>query len=202
MGTTSRCGLVIALGLCLSTSLMAAELYRYVDDRGVIVLDRHGVPPQHIGRGYQVLNEQGRVIREVPPAPTAEEYEQMQADKARAAADRRLLRLYASVEDVERAEARRLAELDSVIGLTQGNLHALRNQHENLQKQAADHERAGRAVPKNLLAQIANLEQEQASLLRDLKRYEAGRDEARTSFAADRQRISELLGQSQQVSAD
>lgn len=195
MGTTSRCGLVIALGLCLSPSLMAAELYRYVDDRGVIVLDRHGVPPQHIGRGYQVLNEQGRVIREVPPAPTAEEYEQIQAEKARAAADRRLLRLYASVEDVERAETRRLAELDSVIGLTQGNLHALRNQHENLQRQAADHERAGRAVPDNLLAQIANLEQEQASLLRDLKRYEAGRVEARSSFAADRKRISELLGQ-------
>ena len=185
---------LLMLGLLLPVLATAAELYRYVDDRGVVVLDRHGVPPQHIGRGYQVLNEQGRVIREVPPAPTAEEFQRLQADRARASADAQLLRLYASVEDVERAEARRLAELDSIIGLTQGNLQALRSQQRNLQKQAADHGRAGRGVPENLLAQIANMEQEQASLQRDLKRYETVRAEAQISFAGDRQRIAELLG--------
>lgn len=185
---------LLMLGLLLPVLATAAELYRYVDDRGVVVLDRHGVPPQHIGRGYQVLNEQGRVIREVPPGPTAEEFQRLQADRARASADAQLLRLYASVEDVERAEARRLAELDSIIGLTQGNLQALRSQQRNLQKQAADHERAGRGVPENLLAQIANMEQEQASLQRDLKRYETVRAEAQISFAGDRQRIAELLG--------
>lgn len=188
---------IVLLGLLLPGLAQAAELYRYVDHRGLVVLDRHGVPPQHIARGYQVLNEQGRVIREVPPAPSAEEYQRLQAEKARTAADARLLRLYASVEDVKGAEVRRLAELDSVIGLTQGNLQALRNQQDNLQKQAAGHERAGRSVPENLLAQIGNLEQEQASLQRDLKRYEAVRVEAQNSFAGDRQRIAELLGQGQ-----
>jgi len=186
--------LMSVLGLLAPALATAAELYRYVDDRGVVVLDRHGVPPQHIGRGYQVLSEQGRVIREVPPAPTAEEFERLQASKARAVADAQLLRLYASVQDVERAEARRLAELDSVMGLTQGNLVALRNQQESLQRQAADHERAGRTVPDNLLKQISNLEKEQASLLRDLKRYEVVRANAQVSYAEDRKRIAELLG--------
>lgn len=183
------------LGLLAPVLAPAVELYRYVDDRGVVVLNRHGVPPQHIGRGYQVLSEQGRVIREVPPAPTAEEFEQLQADKARALADAQLLRLYASVKDVERAEARRLAELDSVIGLTQGNLSALRDQQESLQRQAADHERAGRTVPDNLLKQINNLGKEQASLVRDLKRYDVVRANAQISYADDRKRIAELLGQ-------
>jgi len=186
--------LMSVLGLLAPALATAAELYRYVDDLGVVVLDRHGVPPQHIGRGYQVLSEQGRVIREVPPAPTAEEFERLQASKARAVADAQLLRLYASVQDVERAEARRLAELDSVMGLTQGNLVALRNQQESLQRQAADHERAGRTVPDNLLKQISNLEKEQASLLRDLKRYEVVRANAQVSYAEDRKRIAELLG--------
>lgn len=188
---------IFMLGLLSPALATAAELYRYVDDRGVVVLDRHGVPPQHIGRGYQVLSEQGRVIREVPPAPTAEEFERLQADKARAVADAQLLRLYASVQDVERAEARRLAELDSVIGLTQGNLSALRDQQESLQRQAADHERAGRSVPDNLLKQINNLGKEQASLVRDLKRYEVVRATAQVSYADDRKRIAELLGQAQ-----
>jgi len=189
--------LMSVLGLLAPALATAAELYRYVDDLGVVVLDRHGVPPQHIGRGYQVLSEQGRVIREVPPAPTAEEFERLQASKARAVADAQLLRLYASVQDVERAEARRLAELDSVMGLTQGNLVALRNQQESLQRQAADHERAGRTVPDNLLKQISNLEKEQASLLRDLKRYEVVRANAQVSYAEDRKRIAELLGLAQ-----
>ena len=74
---------MLLLGFMSPALLPAAELYRYVDERGVVVLDRHGVPPQHISRGYQVLNEQGRVVREVPPAPSAEEFARLQAKKAR-----------------------------------------------------------------------------------------------------------------------
>ncbi len=185
---------MLLLGFMSPALLPAAELYRYVDERGVVVLDRHGVPPQHISRGYQVLNEQGRVVREVPPAPSAEEFARLQAKKARDASDAQLLRLYASVEDVERAEARKLAELDSVIGLSQGNLQSI-SQHASLRKQAANHERAGRKVPENLLAQIENLEKEEKSLLRDLARFEKTRAEAEVNFAQDRQRIAELLGQ-------
>ena len=186
---------MLLLGVICPVLASAAELYRYVDERGVVVLDRHGVPPQHISRGYQVLNEQGRVVREVPPAPTAEEFARLQAKKARDASDAQLLRLYASVEDVERAETRKLAELDSVIGLSQGNLQSIRSQHSSLRKQAVNHERAGRNVPENLLAQIENLEKEEQSLLRDLARFEKTRAEAEVSFAQDRQRVAELLGQ-------
>lgn len=189
--------MMLLLGVVYPALASAAELYRYVDERGVVVLDRHGVPPQHISRGYQVLNEQGRVIRVVPPAPSAEEFARLQAQKARDASDAQLLRLYASVEDVERAETRKLAELGSVIGLARGNLQSIRNQRSSLQKQAANHERAGRKVPNNLLAQIKNLEKEEQSLLRDLTRFEKARADAEVSFANDRQRVAELLGQTQ-----
>ncbi|VTL98770.1 Keratin type II cytoskeletal 75 [Pseudomonas aeruginosa] len=108
-----RC--LVALGLALqglSFGVQAApggavELYRYVNDKGVVVLDRQGVPPQYIGKGYQVLNDQGRVIRTVPPAPTAEELRQRKAAQAQASSDAQLLRLYSSVEDVDRARERR-----------------------------------------------------------------------------------------------
>lgn len=187
---------VVALGLLASTLAGAAELYRYTDERGVMVLDRQGVPPQHIGRGYEVLNEQGRVVRVVPPAPSADEMRRLQQEKARAAADVQLLRLYASTEDVERARKRKLAELDSVIGITQGNLQSLRTQQTSLRAQAAQHERAGRGVPDNLLTQIANIDKEQAGLTRDLERYQRAKTEADASFGRDRDRVAELLGQS------
>lgn len=187
---------VLLLGL-LGATVAQAELYRYVDDKGVVVLDRHGVPPQFIGRGYEVLNDQGRVTLVVPPAPTAQERQRIQEAKARAENDAKLLRLYASVADVERAKARRLSELDSVIGITRGNLQSLRTQQANLQSQAANHERAGRKVPEQLLTQIENLAKEQASLKRDVERYRQTRKQAEVSYGQERERVAELLGQSE-----
>ncbi|WP_407294613.1 DUF4124 domain-containing protein [Stutzerimonas zhaodongensis] len=187
---------VLLMGL-LGATVAQAELYRYVDDKGVVVLDRHGVPPQFIGRGYEVLNDQGRVTLVVPPAPTAQERQRIQEAKARAENDAKLLRLYASVADVERAKARRLSELDSVIGITRGNLQSLRTQQANLQSQAANHERAGRKVPEQLLTQIENLAKEQASLKRDVERYRQTRKQAEVSYGQERERVAELLGQSE-----
>ena len=185
---------LLLLGLLASTAAQA-ELYRYVDDKGVVVLDRHGVPPQFIGRGYEVLNDQGRVTQVVPPAPTAQERKLLLEAKARAETDAQLLRLYASVADVERAKARRLSELDSIIGITRGNLQSLRTQQANLQSQAANHERAGRKVPEQLLVQIDNLAKEQASLRRDVERYKQTRKQAEVSYGRERERVAELLGQ-------
>lgn len=186
---------LLLLGV-LGATAVQAELYRYVDDKGVVVLNRQGVPPQHIGKGYEVLNDQGRVTRVVPPAPTQEERQRLLEAKARANSDAQLLRLYASVKDVERAKARKLSELDSVIGITRGNLQSLRSQQANLQSQAAAHERAGRDVPKQLLTQIDNLNREQTSLRRDIERYEQVRKQAEVSFAEEHRRVGELLGQS------
>ncbi|MBP8237047.1 MAG: DUF4124 domain-containing protein, partial [Pseudomonas sp.] len=84
----------LLLGLLLPVVAGAAELYRYVDDKGTTVLSRQGVPPEHISKGYEVLNDQGRVIQVIPPAPSAEEMKRILADKARASSDAQLLRLY------------------------------------------------------------------------------------------------------------
>lgn len=191
----TRCSLL--LGLLLPVVAEAAELYRYVDDKGTTVLSRQGVPPEYIGRGYEVLNDQGRVIQVIAPAPSPEEMKRILADKARASSDTQLLRLYSTPEDVERARARKLAELDGLIDVARGNLQSVRTQQANLQSQAADHERAGRAVPAHLLAQIENQKAEQARLKRDIQRYQAARNEADSSFNADRDRLKELLGRNQ-----
>jgi predicted nucleic acid-binding Zn-ribbon protein len=192
----TRCTLL--LGLLLPLSGVAAELYRYVDDKGVTVLSRQGVPPEFIGKGYEVLNDQGRVVRVIPPAPTPEEYARMQAQKARASSDTQLLRLYASLDDVDRARERKLAELDGVIGVARGNLQSVRTQQANLQTKAADHERAGHQVPESLLAQINNLKEEQQRLQRDIARYKDARSQAEADFAADRARLAELFGSKRQ----
>lgn len=172
---------------------VTVELYRYVNDKGVTVLDRQ-VPPEYIGKGYEVLNKQGRVVKVVPPAPSVEEVQKRLSAEAKAGSDAQLLRLYASVEDVDRARERKLAELDSLIGVARGNLQSLRTQQANLQSQAADDERAGRQVPTHLVAQIDNLKAEQQRLRKDIQRYQENRKQAEATFAADRARLAELRG--------
>ncbi|WAF86029.1 DUF4124 domain-containing protein [Metapseudomonas otitidis] len=187
-----------AIRLALILGAMAplaaqAELYRYTNEKGVTVLDRLGVPPQFIDKGYEVLNDQGRVVKTVPPAPTLEERQRLQADKARAGSDAQLLRLYTSVEDVDRALQRKLSELDGLITVAKGNQQSLRTQQANLQAQAADNERAGRQVPEALVAQIDNVRSEYKRLDDDIARYQDERKKAQATFAADRARLAELL---------
>ncbi len=164
----------------------AVELYRYVNDKGVVVLDRQGVPPQYIGKGYQVLNDQGRVIRTVPPAPTAEELRQRKAAQAQASSDAQLLRLYSSLEDVDRARERRLAELDGLSSVARGNLQSLKLQQANLQGQAANQERAGRPVAQALVDQLDDLKQEEKRLQGEIGRFQKAREDAERTYAADR----------------
>ncbi len=171
----------------------AAELYRYVNDKGVTVLDRLGVPPQFIGNGYEVLNEQGRVVKVVPPAPSEAERQRLAEEKAMASSDAQLQRLYSTVDDVERARVRKLEEIDGQTSVAKANQQSLRTQQADLQAQAADIERAGRQVPEHLLVQIDNLRAEQANLDKEIRRYADMRKQVDASFQADKQRLKYLL---------
>ena len=108
---------LLALALCVSSAADAVEYYRYTDERGITVINRQGVPPHLIGKGYEVLSEQGRVVRVVPRAPTPEEYRLQQAEQAQAKADWQLRRLYPRVEDINHARDRKLAQLDGQINI-------------------------------------------------------------------------------------
>ena len=103
------------LGLLLPLWVGATEMYRYTNAQGVMVIDRQGVPSEFIAKGYEVLNDQGRVVRVVPPAPTPEELQKLLADRERAKSDAQLLRLYSSPEDVDRARARKLADFREAV---------------------------------------------------------------------------------------
>ncbi|GFM88302.1 hypothetical protein PSCICO_37010 [Pseudomonas cichorii] len=191
-------GLLLSLGVLTPVAALAADtadvlFYRYIDSRGVTVLDRQGVPPEYVAKGYEVLNARGRVVQVVPPAPTAEQIRQAEADKVQASADAQLLSLYSSVEEVDRVKARKLAELDALIGVAQGNIQGLTAQQRNMQSQAADLERAGRPIPQALIDQLNDVQEQQQRIQADITRYQTSRVQAEASFAEDRARVEKLL---------
>lgn len=191
-------GLVACVAVLASTALQAVEFYRYEDANGVTVISRQGVPAEVIGKGYEVLNEHGRVIRVVPRALTPEEHRQLQEQKKQAEIDRQLLRLYSQVSDVDRALERKQLEIDSYISIVRRNMADVREDKATLLREAGNHERAQRAVPEKLLQRISELEQREQGYLQEIEGYQALKEQVAAEFAVDKQRVTELLRQKNQ----
>ncbi|WP_244657394.1 DUF4124 domain-containing protein [Pseudomonas sp. CFBP 13719] len=168
-------------------------LYRYVDSRGVTVLDRQGVPPEYVGKGYQVLNQTGRVVQTVPPAPTAEELRIKQQADVQAQADAQLLERYPSVEELDKACARRRAEIDALIAVATANVQTLQGQQATLQGQAATQERAGQEVSTSMLDQLRDVQAQVTELQTRIDKLQQSRSEADAGFAQQRAKLVKLL---------
>ena len=186
---------LLTLGLLTSSAVYAVEYYRYTDERGITVINRQGVPPHLIGKGYEVLSEQGRVTRVVPRAPTVEEYKANQVKKAQAKADMQLLRLYPRLEDIDHARERKLAEIDGQINIARNNLLVVDSLKANLQGQAALQERSGQVVAELLLQRIAETAADQQRLQRQISLYLQRKQDLNTDFERDRVRLTDLLKQ-------
>lgn len=195
MGLRSLIGLVFVLSVSFSSLSYGVEYYRYTDERGITVINRLGVPPHLIGQGYEVLSEQGSVVRVVPRAPTPEEYRQLQAQKEQAEADRQLLLLYNRLEDIDRAQERKLADVEGQISIAQGNLLTVNALQTELREQAASQERAGREVSSFLLKQIEQADLDEQRLQRQIARYIETKKTVQSTFAEDRARLEILLKQ-------
>lgn len=178
--------------IALPLAGQAAELYRYLDRNGTLVIDRQGVPPEYAGKGYDVLNEQGRVIRKVAPALPAAELDRQARERQQAVVDGQLRKLYSNVEDVDRAKARKLAELDGVLQIKKANLEATRQLQSQLMEQAAVQQRNGQALPADLQARLDAAAADQVRLQTDLQRYAEMRTSTSAAFDADRVRMQRL----------
>lgn len=151
----------------LSASLSAkasAQLYRYTNDKGVMVID-DAVPPEFVAGGYDVINSDGSVIRRIPRQLSDEELRLRNTDESRArfqqeeearmkAWDESLLLRYSDVADIEAALNRALRDLNVRISILKSNLYSMKSQVEREQQKAADIERRGIEVPADLSKNI------------------------------------------------
>ncbi len=156
--------LILAL---ISPVAFAAKLYRFKVGGNVILKDH--IPPEYAQMSYDILNDQGLVIRSVQPAPTASELAEIAAKKAikaalieririRREADQALLRVYSKPDDVERARKRSTDNIDGYISLQKRRIVSLVEKLERAQGRAANQERAGAEIPADMRLEIAQLQ--------------------------------------------
>ncbi len=127
----------------------AGELYRWVDDNGVVHYG-DSVPPEFSSKERQILNPQGIQIGTLEAERTpeqrtadarlrAEEAQRMREIQVQRQRDRVLLDTYLSVEEIELLRDRRLALLVSQAGFTEQYLHTLHSRLTGLEGRASQY---------------------------------------------------------------
>ena len=118
-----------------------------------------------------------------PPLPPDEDAE-----------DATLLRLYSSVADLDRAQARQLQQLDNQIAVARASIAELQVERETLRSQAADLERAGRKVEQGIIDQLATVDAETRRQQQRIERTQADIEAVKADYASQRARLAVLLG--------
>ncbi|RLQ20905.1 hypothetical protein DWB85_15165 [Seongchinamella sediminis] len=181
----------------------AVELYRYTNDQGNMVVD-YQVPPEYVKHGYEVLNDEGVVVRVVPRELSEEEQKEADARKRleeEALAEQQRLRewdealllRYSSIEDIEAAQERALRDLRIRVSILKSNKRSLKQQVENYQAQAAEMERMGNQVDEARLQAIADLQAEIAVSDRAIADRNEEIEEVQAAYQADIERFTVLL---------
>lgn len=196
-------GLVLSvLAFVLPNTAVAADFYRYTNDQGVMVVDDH-VPPEHVKKGYEVVNEKGVVTRVVPRELTPDEQEvadaeKLQEDRAKAEQlrlqewDESLLMRYSTIEDIEAAKERALMDLRIRVSILKSNKRSLKQQVENYQSEAAEMERMGAEVDVARLSKIEDLQSEIATTDRAIGERENEIEAVSTAYDIDIERFAML----------
>ena len=194
---------VPVLLVALVPAAQARDLYRYTNEDGNVVVG-YQIPPRYVAGGYEVLNDEGIVIRVVPPALSEEE--QLEADarqrqeaEIRAEEERlrewdeSLLLRYSTVSDIEAARERALRDLRIRVSILKSNKRSLKQHVENYQAQAADLERSGQPVDVARLQTIEDLQAEIESTDRSIRDREQEIQEVSDAYQLDIERFGQLL---------
>ena len=179
------------------------DLYRYTNDKGIIVLDDR-IPVDHATRGYEVINEKGVVIEVVARALSDEEQAQRDVKDLLAAAasaeqerlrkwDHSLLLRYSTIEDIEAARERSLRDLRIRVSILKSNGRSIKQQVENYQAVAADTERSGGTVDVKILAAIEELQADIVVTDRSIVDRQAEVERVQEEFQLDIERFGLLL---------
>ncbi|MFT4798100.1 MAG: DNA repair exonuclease SbcCD ATPase subunit [Candidatus Azotimanducaceae bacterium] len=192
----------VVLGLALIAPSVSAELYKYVNEDGVTVLDSH-VPARYVKNGYSILSLDGRIIEVVQRALSdaeirdrdselAEQRARETAEREQKIADQNLMRIYGTPEDVVRARDTKLASIEGFITTSRSNLTRLETQKRSLESQLADIERAGGTIGKDRLSQVRSIENRIRSNESEVQEKEGEMEELRADFSSDLKRVRQL----------
>ena len=183
--TTFRLISSICVMLLVTQVAYGARFFCYVDDDGKLVLS-HTIPNERVKLGYDIVDENARVMQRIAPQLSKDEYERRVAEQAACneclAALKGVRSLYRSVDDINYAEQQALESIETQITNTKANLT---NQRKELEEQAAQLDIVGRQIPNSLLENIASAKTQEGNLEEQIKNRYGEKLEERLAYNLD-----------------
>lgn len=157
----------------------AGQLYRYHNESGQLVLSQT-LPAQFAEKGYDILNEKGRLIKSIPPALSPEEIrirdEKLEAERLaliekqkQDAIDEELKQLYSQPNDVVRVLNRKFLDIQSVVDIKRSKIENLKSQIIDEETRAADRQRKGFPVGEAAIEKLQFLKKDIVNTRIDIK---------------------------------
>ena len=196
--------LALIVMVCVPPWCRADRLYKWVDEDGRVHYS-DVIPPKRINKGHTVVDKEGVVVTTFDAvkhgaalrqekARQAQEEQALERAHQKSIHDRRLLDTYDTRDQLIEAQDQRLATIDGVLKIAAAHIDRLKEQHAELMKRAAQHERDGKTVSASLREEIDELatqiDQQQAYV--GAKTVE--RERTARQYTEDLARFDELKG--------
>lgn len=190
---------ILSVGLVVLVAQAAAGansvMYRYVNDDGDPVYS-YTLPADQAELGYQKVDaETGTILEDVAPQLPPDELAAKQR-RERAMQEcrdelERIYQLYGTRGDIENALEDTLSSLETRIGQLKANLRQARREQERLRSRAADAERAGRNVPRDIQENIRRGHGQIETLREEIDKREQEKLQARARYTHELERFDD-----------
>lgn len=206
-------GWIYAAGLVwllTAATAMAADLYRYRNDEGNLVIN-HTMPPRFAKNGYERIDSNGRVVERVealaPKTETGESSEEGEdADVSPKAAvaqerlDKYLLVSFSTVEEISAARERKLTQLLREVEVTRGSVEKIDRQRLTAEQEAAQYQRSGKDIPEAIKNRMSDIEERGKRARESMQSRQIEHAQAEKLYAGYIKRFKKLKGLSPEPS--
>lgn len=197
--------------ICLltATSSLAADLYRYRNEKGNLVIN-HTVPPHLAQKGYERLDTNGRVLERVaafiPRDEPASPPEKTEPDPAPETAlsqkkqDLYLLASFSTVEEISATRDRKLAQLLREINILANKTEEIDQERLAAEQEAAQYQRGGKDIPDELKKRLESVVERKQKALTSTESRQTEYAQTEKLYASHIERFKELKGLPQESS--
>jgi hypothetical protein len=202
--TLSQVGVTLLSLVFWASSVEAAKYFRYKDENGKTVLALT-IPSDLVSKGYEIINDKGRVVERVAPALTVSQIEmrdakieaerQAELDKKRQdEIDRKLLKLYSQPEDAIRVLDRKIEDVEGLIKSNEAKIESIERQVAELEEKAAERQRKGMGVPDRLTVKLNSLEKDKTAAMQVIATQQQSRLDVLAEFEKVIARLEVITG--------
>lgn len=192
----------LLLGIGLSPGTAQAKIKCWTNSDGIRECG-NAVPPEYIQQGHDEVNAQGVRVKRHERAKTeaelaeearlkAIEEEKKRLAEEQAAHDRVLLDTFASEDEIVMARDGRLTSIKTEIRLTRRSMNAAKERLDQLRKQAANLERAGKPVTEKISTGIEQAQTQIKEYQDFIENKQAEKDKLHQQFEIDVTRYRKL----------